>query len=198
MDRRSFMKTASLPAVALAAPRFAFAAEGGFNPTLASGWRIFEVTSRIEVSAANGAPKVWLPLPSIEDSAWIRPMGNLWQGNAASIQQVREPVYGAQLLAARWDAGEPAPVLEVVSRFATRDRAIDFARPGKIAPLDRVTRTLYTQATTLLPTDGIVRQTALDATKGARTDVDKARALCDWVVDNTERNPKTRGCGIGD
>ncbi|MBI4996078.1 MAG: transglutaminase domain-containing protein [Rhodocyclales bacterium] len=198
MDRRSFIKTASLSAAALAVPRFAFAAEGGFNPTPASGWRIFEVTSRIEVSAANGAPKVWLPLPSVDDSAWIRPMGNLWQGNAVAVQQVRDPLYGAQMLAARWDASEPAPMLEVVSRFATRDRAIDLAQPGKVAQLDRITRTLYTRATSLLPTDGIVRQTALNATRGARSDVDKARALYEWVVDNTQRNPKTRGCGIGD
>lgn len=199
MDRRSFIKTVSLSAAALTAPRFAFAAAAGsFSPTPASGWRVFEVTSRIEVSAANGVPKVWLPLPSVEDSAWIKPMGNLWQGNAAAVQQLRDPLYGAQMLAARWEAGEPAPVLEVVSRFATRDRAVDLAQPGKVAPLDKATRTLYTRATTLLPTDGIVRQTALDATRGAKTDVDKARALYEWVVDNTQRNPKTRGCGLGD
>jgi transglutaminase-like putative cysteine protease len=125
-------------------------------------------------------------------------MGNLWQGNAAIVQQVRDPVYGAQMLAAQWDASEPAPMLEVLSRFATRDRAIDLAQPGRVAPLDKATRTLYTKATALLPTDGIVRQTALDATRGARSDVDKARALYEWVVDNTQRNPKTRGCGIGD
>jgi transglutaminase-like putative cysteine protease len=207
MDRRSFIKTATLSAAALAAPRFALAAEGGFNPTAAAGgfnpspangWRVFEVTSRVELSAAHGAPRLWLPLPAVEDAAWIRPMGNLWQGNAAAVSQLRDPVYGAQMLAAQWDAGEPAPVLEVVSRFATRDRAIDLARPGKVAPLDRASRTLYTRATELLPTGGIVKKTALEITQGAATDLDKARAIYEWVVDNTARNPKTRGCGTGD
>jgi transglutaminase-like putative cysteine protease len=28
--------------------------------------------------------------------------------------------------------------------------------------------------------------------------MDKARAIYEWIVDNTERNPKTRGCGVGD
>lgn len=28
--------------------------------------------------------------------------------------------------------------------------------------------------------------------------MDRARAIYDWVVDNTFRNPKTRGCGLGD
>ena len=198
MDRRTFIKTATLSAAAIAAPRFAFAAENGFNPSPANGWRVFEVTSHVELSAANGAPRVWLPLPAVDDAAWIRPMGNLWQGNALAVQQVRDPVYGAQMLAAQWDAGEPAPVLEVLSRFATRDRAIDLSQPGKVAPLDKATRALYTHATDLLPTDGIVKKTALEITRGAKTDVDRARALYEWVVDNTERNPKTRGCGTGD
>ena len=202
MDRRTFIKTvtasATFAAAALAAPRFAFAADNAFKPSPASGWRVFEVTSRIELSAANGAPRLWLPLPSVDDSAWIRTMGNLWQGNAASVQQLRDPAYGAQMLAATWDAGEPAPALEVVSRFATRNRAIDLAQPGKVAPLDKPTRALYTKGTELLRIDGIVRKTALEITKGAKTDLDKARAIYEWVVDNTERNPKTRGCGTGD
>jgi transglutaminase-like putative cysteine protease len=43
-----------------------------------------------------------------------------------------------------------------------------------------------------------VRETALEATRGARTDVEKARAIYEWVVENTFRDPKTRGCGWGD
>ena len=198
MDRRTFIKTAALSAAALSTSRLSFAAEVGFNPTPANGWRVFEVTSRIEPAAASGAAQVWLPLPSVDEAAWIKPMGNLWQGNAASVRVLRDADYGTQMLAAQWDAGEPTPVLEVVSRFATRDRAIDLTQPGKVAPLDKATHRLFTRATTLLPTDGIVRKTALDITKGAKSDMDKARAIYEWIVDNTQRSPKTRGCGIGD
>ena len=53
-------------------------------------------------------------------------------------------------------------------------------------------------ATELLPTDGLVKETAEDIVKGKTDDVDKARALYEWVVDNTFRNAKTKGCGIGD
>ena len=199
MDRRSFIKTAALSAIALpAASRLVWANSGGFNPDPANGWRVFEVTTRLELSAANGAPQAWIPLPSVEDAAWFKPMGNLWQGNAARVQMQRDPSYGAQMLAATWDAGEPAPVVEVVSRFATRDRAIDLTQPGKVAPLDKATHRLYTKATALLPTDGIVRKTALEITKGAKTDLDKAKAIYEWIVENTQRNPKTKGCGTGD
>ncbi|MDO8787384.1 MAG: transglutaminase domain-containing protein [Sulfuritalea sp.] len=150
------------------------------------------------LSAVNGAPRLWLPLPSVDNATWIKPMGNLWQGNAASVQTLRDPTYAAQMLSAQWDAGEPAPVLDVVSRFATCDRAVDLSQPGKVAPLDKATRALYTHATELLPTDGIVKKIALEITKGAKTDLDKARAIYEWVVDITQRNPKTRGCGTGD
>ena len=36
------------------------------------------------------------------------------------------------------------------------------------------------------------------STRGARTDVQKARQIYDWVVTNTYREPKVRGCGEGD
>ena len=35
-------------------------------------------------------------------------------------------------------------------------------------------------------------------TKGASTDVEKARAIYEWIVDNTYRDPNTKGCGTGD
>ena len=50
----------------------------------------------------------------------------------------------------------------------------------------------------MIPTDGIVRTTALQATRGAHSDVDKARKIFDWVVANTYREPTVRGCGEGD
>jgi Transglutaminase-like enzymes, putative cysteine proteases len=198
MDRRTFLTSAALAAAWLGSGRSALAVDTPFAPTPASGWHVFEVTTRVEPVPAYGPVRVWLPLPSVEDAAWIRPMGNLWQGNAASVQQLRDPIYGAQMLAAQWGADEQAPVLEVVSRFATCDRAIDFSQPGKVAPLDKRMRKLFTRATEMLPTDGIVRKTALEITRGARTDLDKARAIYEWIVDNTQRNPETKGCGLGD
>lgn len=197
MDRRTFVKTAALAAAAIAAPRIAVANQT-FKPAVENGWRVFEVTTRAEVLKPEGATRVWLPLPSIEEQAWIRPMGNLWQGNAAALRLARDPTYGALMLQADWEAGQAAPVVEAVSRFATRDRAFDLSAPGKPAPLDKAARALYTRATELLPTGGIVRQTALDITRGAKADIDKARLIYDWICDNTFRDPKTRGCGTGD
>ncbi|WP_324780657.1 transglutaminase-like domain-containing protein [Thiobacillus sedimenti] len=197
MDRRTFLKTSAVAAAGFGFDRFAGAADPSFAPSPSHGWRVFEVTTHVEPTA-DGVTRAWVPLPSVEEADWIRPMGNLWQGNASIVQEWRDPIYGARMLAARWEAGESRPMLEVVSRFATRDRAIDLGQPGKVAPLDAATRRLYTRPTALLPTDGIVRKSALEITRGARTDLDKARAIYEWIVDNTQRNPKTRGCGLGD
>jgi transglutaminase-like putative cysteine protease len=38
----------------------------------------------------------------------------------------------------------------------------------------------------------------MEITRGAGNDLEKARAIYEWIVDNTFRNPKTRGCGTGD
>ena len=198
MDRRTFLIASALATTGLATTRLAAAAprHKPFEPNPANGWRTFEVTSRIQPTAPGA--RVWMPLPSVEDAQWIRPMGNLWQGNYRSIQEMHDPVYKARMLVAEWDESETAPVLEVVSRVATRDRKIDFSKPGNVAPLDPATRELYTRPTRLLPTDGIVLESSMDITQGAGNDLEKARAIYEWIVDKTERNPKTRGCGVGD
>jgi transglutaminase-like putative cysteine protease len=198
MDRRDFIKAATLlTATALSGSRQASAAASNFKPSPANGWRVFEVTLRAELAHADSAARAWLPLPSVEEAAWLRPMGNRWQGNAARVKVEKDPAYGALMLAASWEAGAESPVIEVTSRFAVRDRAIDLTQPGKVAPLDQATAQLYTRPTLLLPTDGIVKETAAAIVRSATTDLAQARAIYEWIVDNTARNPKTRGCGTG-
>jgi hypothetical protein len=51
----------------------------------------------------------------------------------------------------------------------------------------------YVGATDFIPTDGAVKELSSSIVKGAKTDMEKARALYDWVVDNTYRDGKVRG-----
>jgi transglutaminase-like putative cysteine protease len=195
MERRSFLKSGLALGAASLAPRWTFAAD--LAPTPAAGWRTFEVVTRIEILKPAGATQVWIPVPGVDEPAWFKPLGDVRAGNASSVQLTQDSTYGARMIHAVWDAGTPQPALEVSSRFATRDRATAFGKPAGTAPLAAEERALYLAATELVPTDGIVRKTADEITRGARTDLDKARAIYDWVVDNTFRDPKTRGCGIG-
>jgi transglutaminase-like putative cysteine protease len=195
MQRRDFLKTTTTLAGAGLLP---FRPAAAAQPSPAEpGWRIFEVTTKVELPASAGVKRAWVPLPSIYDADWIRPMGNLWEGNAREMRTLRDPKYGAEMLCAEWTGDAPS-TLDIVSRFAARDRSTDFSQHRQIGRLDDVTRTLYTQPTRLLPTDGIVLARAEEITKGATGDLEKARAIYEWIVENTFRNPKTRGCGLGD
>jgi transglutaminase-like putative cysteine protease len=186
MERRAFLKSTAAAAV-LPWRSLSAAAE----------WRSYEVTTQVEILKPQGISRAWLPLPMIDDTPWQRNHGSQWSGNAARAQIVPDGKYGATMLYAEWNAG--MPVLELTSRFATRDHAVDLSRPrGDAERLGAAEREFFTAPTELIPTDGIVRDTARSATKGARTDVQKARALYEWVVENTFRDAKVRGCGWGD
>ena len=86
-----------------------------------------------------------------------------------------------------------------MSRIATRDRAVDIhAGGGKVAPLSGDERLLFTRATALIPTDGIVKDTSDRIVAGAGGDLEKTQAIYAWLVANTQRIASTRGCGSGD
>ena len=196
MHRRRFLKTAAVIPLAAALPRAASAQQSTFNPQ-PGAWRTYEITTRVEVLKPAGVTRVWVPVPSLEET-WQKPLDNSWTGNAPAMRVVADGKYGAGIFFAEWPAGETKPVVEIASRFMTRDRAVDLTKPNPALRLDAPELKFYTAATELMPTDGIVRKTALEITRGTRTDVQKAKAIYEWIVDNTFRDPKTRGCGVGD
>jgi transglutaminase-like putative cysteine protease len=186
MDRRSFLKTTA----ALSAAGIAPAARSANQE-----WRRFEITTRVEL--LQGSPsRIWLPVPAV-NTDYQKVLGNSFRVEGGNARLVTEPGYGVGILAAEF-ASDKRPTLELVSRIATRDRANYPDAGANGARLSAAERQVWLKPTELLPTDGIVRETALEITKAAKTDVDKARAVYEWIVDNTQRDPKTRGCGVGD
>ena len=188
MDRRAFLKTSAAVSAATLAPlgSFAFAVE--------EQWRTFEIVTRVELQGAAPAG-VWIPVPTV-NTDYQKVLGTTFKTDGKA-QIVQDPKYGAGILVAQFDAADK-PVVEVTSRISTRDRRVDLsAAPGKIE-LDPAERKRYLSGTELIAVDGIVRQTAEGITKGASTDLEKSRAIYEWIVDNTTRDPKVRGCGVGD
>lgn len=181
--------------LASASPLAVWAQERRFAPQ-PGAWRTFEMTTRVEVTGAQGATRVWLPIPSV-DTEYQRSQDSSWSGNASTTRVVSDSKYGAKMLFGEFAAGTAAPVLELTSRIQTQNRAQDWGQ--KVAAReDAETLKSWVQATELMPTDGIVRDTARKVIQGAKTDVEKVRQLFDWVVENTYREPKVRGCGVGD
>jgi transglutaminase-like putative cysteine protease len=196
IDRRDFLKASATFSMATFLPRTA-EAHSGLAPQ-SGAWRRFKVVTRLEIAEPAGKTQAWIPLPSVNEAEWFRSEGSEWTGNTASARLVRDPKYGAEMLHVEWSDGEGTPFVEVVSHIATRDRAVDFDKPGDPPPLSDAQRAFYTAGTELIPVDGIVKETAQKITRGADTDLARARAIYEWVVDNTFRDAKTRGCGVGD
>jgi hypothetical protein len=69
------------------------------------------------------------------------------------------------------------------------DYAVDLSVPGNAPKADRAELEHSRRPTKMLPTDGIVKATATEITSSAKTDLEKARAIYEWIVDNTFRDP---------
>ena len=195
MDRRDFLRISGAASASLALPGLVSNAFAHMPP--GSGWKVYDVTTRVEVMKPVGVTRVWLPTPLTQDTEYHRSIGNSWHVDGGTVTQHVDPKYGAGMVWVEFPQGA-RPVITLSNRFATRDVAVDLSRPGSVKPEDKAVLARYLAATDVMPTDGIVKETSSSIVKGARTDLDKARAIYEWVVDNTQRDPKTRGCGTGD
>jgi transglutaminase-like putative cysteine protease len=185
MNRRDFLRSTG-------------ALSAGFARLRADdGWRTFEVKTRVEILKSSGVTRVWLPAVLIHETLFQKTLSNEFSAEGGKARIVKGKTDALGIVAAEFPAGVK-PVLTLTSRVSTKNYAVDLSAPGKAPHVDRAELEHFLRPTKLLPTDGIVKATAKEITSGAKSDLDKARAIYEWIVDNTFRNPKTRGCGIGD
>jgi len=193
-EPRDFLRSAAVASAALTIPKRASL----FAETTAPGnWRTFELTTRVEVVASSGATRVWLPAALSIKTPYQRTLANRFhaEGGTAKIVEIKPDALG--IVAAEFPS-DVKPVLTLTSTIATKDYSVDLSMPDRASKTDAAELHHFLRPTKLLPTDGIVKQRALEITSGATTDVAKARAIFEWIVENTFRDPKTRGCGVGD
>jgi len=162
-------------------------------------WRTFEVITKVEFIDPLGAVRAWVPVPLLNNTDYFKREGDTWTGNFKAARSVQVDRYGTGLVFAEWLPTEKAPSLEIKSNFMTRDRQVDLnKKPDASIQEDKAVLDYFKKPSKLIKTDGIVADTARGITQGKKSDVDKARAIYAWIVDNTFRDPKVRGCGIGD
>jgi transglutaminase-like putative cysteine protease len=97
----------------------------------------------------------------------------------------------APIVSAVWLESTSATEVEITARVMTRDRS------GFYPDATREELSEYLRPSPSSPTDGIVLKKAQEIVGPRTAPLDKARAIYDWVVDNTFRRPDTRGCGLG-
>jgi transglutaminase-like putative cysteine protease len=163
----------------------------------ASGWRTFEVVTRVELLKPERESHIWLPAPLIRDTPYQKTISAEFkaEGGTASLSSDEQNALG--IVSAAYPANSK-PALTLTSRVSTKNHAVDLSSRGTAPPVSRAELDYFLKPSQYVPTDGIVKETALTATAGANTDMEKARAIYGWVVEHTFRDPKVRGCGRGD
>ncbi len=192
MKRREFLRSTgaacAVVALAKAVPMLA---------ETSNGWRTFDVTTRVEVLKPNGVTHIWLPAALIRNTPFQKTLANKYTADGGTAQLAENQQDALGIVSATYPA-DAKPVLVLSSRVSTRNYMADRSAPAKGQKASKAELEYFLQPSKYVPTDGIVKETALKATAGATTDREKARAIYDWVVANTFRDPKVRGCGRGD
>jgi transglutaminase-like putative cysteine protease len=193
MNRRNFLLTTGAASAGLAFPSM----EKLFAEDVSPAWRTYEVTTRVEVLKPSGITRIWVPAALTQETAYQKTLSNTFQAAGASAKLVESKHDSLGVVSAEFPEGAK-PVVTTTNRISTRNCAVDLSAPRKDQTESPEALAHFLRPTKLIPTDGIVKSTAGEITGSANTDVEKARAIYEWIVDNTFRNPKTRGCGLGD
>jgi transglutaminase-like putative cysteine protease len=195
MNRRNFLQSTGAIcagwAVTKSIPVFADALQTGGR------WRTFEVTTRVEVLKPSGVTHIWLPAALIRDTPFQRTHANKFRAEGGTAKLSKDKPNALGIVSATYPANA-RPVLTLTSHVSLKNYAVDLSVPAKTPHVSKAELDYFLQPSRYVPTDGIVKETAFKATAGATTEMEKARAIYDWVVDNTFRDPKVRGCGRGD
>jgi transglutaminase-like putative cysteine protease len=154
------------------------------------------VTFSIEVASPPDAKvvKLWFPYPTSDLEQSIS--GLKFDGNYSSFSLSREPNSGALYLFTEWRGPMAQRTLTVSFRARGRERRVTQLLE-KAGPIPVEVRTFLESEFFVPVDDPRVKAVAAQATKGKKGTLAKARAVYDWVVENTRRDPNVPGCGLG-
>ena len=157
-------------------------------------------SGEVELAVTIAAPddskdvRVWIPYPvsdKVQDISNVRINGNFTQSGIYAEKET-----GNLALYAEWTT-------------PTKDRAITLTFDAKanelirkdfpeVEPVVPVEIKEYLKSTVFIPTDGKIKEIALSITNDKQKISEKARAVYQWVVENTKRDPDVQGCGTGE
>lgn len=161
-----------------------------------SNWRTFEIITTVKLKAASGQTRLWLPLPLNQDTLFQRTLGHSWNGNPEMSSMRRLPDGDLEVFHSEWSDGGDGR-FQIKTLVTTADRHFDISK-RTVAPEreDILRRNL--QASSLIPNDGLAHQQGEQIIGRIKDPVAQAKAIYDWVVDNTTYDPALAGSGTGD
>ena len=145
------------------------------------------------VDKATKTTRVWLPYPVSNKAQTISDLNV--QGNFKNSAVYRDAQSGALFLHADWPVVTEQPKLVMSFHVALSSRKVDAINESSL-PIPEPIRKQYLESTPQIPARMFAKQ-AQDIIAGKTTLLEKARAVYDWTVDNTHRDPNVVGCGLG-
>ena len=187
----------------LAAAALLFTAAAPAAAPVAPRSRTFRLTCRATVpvpAAGTQALDLWLPVPHSDQSQDVREL----KIEAPAPYTLTTDPYGNQTLHLRPAAGPPAPLVVTLTALVTRRehrnlRATDDHAPAETEAQDpNLSRWLAPDR--LVPLDFKIKAQAQEvvAKAGAKTDLQKARAIYEHVVSTVTYDKTGQGWGRGD
>ncbi len=164
-------------------------------PEPPANWQTYEVSTSVTVKGGSGQTRLWLPLPLNQDTLFQRTLGHSWDGNPKLSTMRRLPDGDLEVFHSEWADGNDAR-FQIRTLVTTADRHFDVAR-RTVAPEreDILRRNL--QSSQLIPNDGLAHQLGERVVGRIKDPVAQAKAIYDWVVDNTIYDVALPGCGGG-
>lgn len=157
-----------------------------------SGQLTFTITPAVTKETKN--VKIWIPYPLSDDFQTISGMNVT--GNYDTSGVYRDPSSEAVYLYVSWNSPKTTPRCVMQFHISQKDRRnAHIADSGKEYP--EIVKTYLVPSAAIPSDDPEMKAIASKAVKGKKGTLEKARAVYDWVVENTFRDPDVKGCGLG-
>ncbi len=143
--------------------------------------------------------QLWNPLPldiNYQKVKFLKFNGNYDNSNI----NTNNP-YDAKILYAKWNKSNTKKTLHLEMEIETTYRSVSLKVIQKASeanlPLPKDV-SQFLETTAHIPTTGRVKEIADRLIKSETDAFSKVQALYDWVTETTFRDPKVKGCGLGD
>ena len=159
-------------------------------------WRTYEITTSVSLKKSTGPLRLWLPLPLNQDTLYQRTLGHSWNDNADTAGMRRLPDGNLEVYFCEWKGGTE-PQIQLTTTVTTSDRHFDITK-RTVAPEREDILRQNLQASRLIPNDEEAHNLGERIIGRIKDPVAQAKAVYDWVIDNTLYFPELPGVGSGD
>jgi transglutaminase-like putative cysteine protease len=195
MQRRDFLGASVLVGgTFLVSPSIVFASSK--NPFgIDDKPRIFSVQNNYNIAPSDEVAQLWIPLPM--DTDYHKMLKLSYEGDFDEAYVSQDNPYNTRLLYVKWDKGSKTRELFISYDVIMQQRSVNLANAKSSTSYPDDVKE-FLKGTPHTPVSEFLTKFASDITKNAKTPIQKAESIYDWVVKNMYRDESVKGCGLGD